>query len=376
MIDLTAPESRYARQELITWWDQSRLSKASVLVVGAGALGNELAKNLALVGLGSITVIDLDTVERSNLSRCVFFTDGDESEPKADVVASGARRLNPELDITGMAGDITRQGLGWVSQFDLVLGGLDNREARVWINQACRKLAIPWIDGAIEGLRAVVRTFLPEGPCYECTLSETDREILAHRKSCALLSDDEIASGKVPTTATTASLTAAVQVQEAIRLLHGEARLANQGWTFIGETLDSWTTDYGEDEYCLAHDRYDKLRSVEATPETTLAEILGELRPDGGVTAVDLEADLVLGVSCGTCGHTVELNRRLVDLTRPEVECPTCGELMAMDSVTSLAPDHPVLDVPLGVLGLPALEVVSVRTATDRLHLCLEGHHS
>lgn len=376
MIDLTAPESRYARQELITWWDQSLLAQASVLVVGAGALGNELAKNLALVGLGSITVIDLDTVERSNLSRGVFFTEAHEGEPKAEVVATGVNHLNPELEITGIVGDVTRQGLGWVAQFDLVLGGLDNREARVWVNQACRKLAIPWIDGAIEGLRGVVRTFLPEGPCYECTLSETDREILAHRKSCALLSDDEIASGKVPTTATTASLTAAVQVQEAIRLLHGEPRLANQGWTFIGETLDSWVTNYSEDELCLAHDRYGELIAASTTVDTTLAEVISGLALTEEVIAVDFESDIVRAASCATCGTTSTINRRLVDLNRSDVQCTDCGEVMSIDSATSFAPDNALLDVPLGSLGIPTRDVVSLRTEASRMHLCLEGHRS
>src|SRR5207249_2753220 len=108
----------------------------------------------------------------------------------------------------------------------------------------------PWVDGAIEGLRGVARTFMGDGPCYECTLSEADREILSRRRSCALLTAEEIVAGKVPTTATTASLIAAVQVQEVIRILHGEPTLRNQGWTFIGETLDAWVTEYSEDPDC------------------------------------------------------------------------------------------------------------------------------
>lgn len=376
MIDLTEPESRYARQELITWWDQRLLSDASVLVVGAGALGNEVAKDLALVGIGSITVIDLDTIERSNLSRGVFFSDTDEGRHKAEVVAAGVRRLNPDVTAHHIVGDIKQQGLGWVRRFDLVIGGLDNREARVWVNQACRKLGIPWIDGAIEGLRGVARTFLPEGPCYECTLSETDRAILSHRKSCALLDAQEIASGKVPTTATTAALVAAVQVQEAVRLLHGSAKLANQGWTFIGESLDSWISEYSEDEFCLAHDRYEEIRDIETSPSTTLGELLQALDPTDPVVAVDLESDLALRASCITCDTSAEVNRLLVHLTRPDVSCPTCSEVMAIETVTSLTVDSPLLKVPVGDLGLPEQEIVTARTGTDRIHLCLEGHRS
>lgn len=375
MIDLTRPESRYARQELITWWDQQRLADAAVFVVGAGALGNEIVKDLVLVGVGSVTVIDMDTIERSNLSRCVFFRHDDEGRFKAEVVAAAASDLNPEVSVTGIVGDVRSIGLGRLREFDLVIGGLDNREARVWINQACRKLAKPWIDGAIEGLRGVARTFLPDGPCYECTLSETDRQILSHRKSCALLDADEIAGGKVPTTATSASLVAAVQVQEAIRVLHGSGQLANQGWTFIGETLDSWITNYSEDEYCMAHDRYAALEDLPVDdPTATLAQLIARVVPLETIDAIDFESEMVLGVSCAGCGTASMVNRRLVDLVSSDVECPECAEAMAIDATMSVLADADVLDLPPEALGLVDQDVVTVRVGATRRHLCLGLH--
>jgi adenylyltransferase/sulfurtransferase len=373
MIDLGAPESRYARQELITWWDQDRLRAARVLVVGAGALGNELVKDLALLGVGRVEVIDLDLVERSNLARGVLFRESDEGAPKATVVAGAAAALNPEITVVGHVGDVTARGLGWFGTFDLVLGGLDNREARVFVNQACRKLGIPWVDGAIEGLRGVARTFLPEGPCYECTLSEVDREILSRRRSCALLTTEEMAGGKVPTTATTASLVAAVQAQEAVRLLHGEAGLAGEGWTFVGETLDSWRTTYSEDPLCPAHDRYAPLVAAEVGADTTLADLVAASPVDAAdLVAVDLEGDLVLAVSCPTCGWRRDVARRAVDLTPADVTCPTCEQVGALETTTALAPDDPVVHRSVVELGLPDLDVVTLRTAVDRTHLRLE----
>ena len=62
-------EDRYARFRLIAWWDQQKLAAAKVLVVGAGALGNEVLKNLCLLGVGHVYVVDFDTIEESNLSR-------------------------------------------------------------------------------------------------------------------------------------------------------------------------------------------------------------------------------------------------------------------------------------------------------------------
>jgi adenylyltransferase/sulfurtransferase len=197
---ITTEEGRYDRQELISWWDQDRLRTARILVVGAGALGNEVVKNLLLIGIGHIDVIDLDIVERSNLARCVFFREDDNGSFKSEVVANGAAAVNPESIVTSHVGDVTSIGLGWLQQFDLVIGALDNREARLWINQACRKLGLTWVDGAIEGIRGVVKVFPPTGACYECTLGERDREILSKRRSCSLLSTEEMLTGKVPTT--------------------------------------------------------------------------------------------------------------------------------------------------------------------------------
>jgi hypothetical protein len=181
VVDDDGSDGRYHRQTLISWWEQERLASAKVLVVGAGALGNELIKNLALLGVGTIIVIDLDAVENSNLSRCVLFRETDEGRPKAHVVAAAAGALNPEVDVIPVVGDVrTAFGLRVFAEVDLVLGGLDNREARLYVNECCWKTSTPWIDGAIEGLLGTMRVFVPpDSACYECTMSERDHELIA-----------------------------------------------------------------------------------------------------------------------------------------------------------------------------------------------------
>src|SRR5437879_1836610 len=97
---------RYGRLRLIPWWRQEKLAAARVLVVGAGALGNEVLKNLALLGVGTTHVIDLDDVEPSNLSRSVLFRATDGGRPKAEVAAARAREINPEVAFVPIFGDV------------------------------------------------------------------------------------------------------------------------------------------------------------------------------------------------------------------------------------------------------------------------------
>ena len=98
--------ARFARFELMSWWDQERLSNAKVVVIGAGALGNELLKNLALLGVGNVFIADLDNIENSNLSRSVLYRAADCGQPKAEVAAARAKDIYPEMKTRAFVGNI------------------------------------------------------------------------------------------------------------------------------------------------------------------------------------------------------------------------------------------------------------------------------
>ena len=87
-------ETAFDRAKLIPWWSQDVVSGAKVLVIGAGATGNETAKDLALLGVGNICIADMDTVARSNLSRTVLFTEQDIGKNKAEVAAERIKKMN------------------------------------------------------------------------------------------------------------------------------------------------------------------------------------------------------------------------------------------------------------------------------------------
>src|SRR5439155_8794643 len=86
-----AQEDRFHRFKLIGWWDQKKLANAKVLVIGAGALGNEIVKNLALLGVGHVLIADLDRIENSNLSRSVLYRAADNGSYKATAAVAAAR---------------------------------------------------------------------------------------------------------------------------------------------------------------------------------------------------------------------------------------------------------------------------------------------
>jgi molybdopterin/thiamine biosynthesis adenylyltransferase len=383
VLDVDDEHDRYHRQSLITWWDQALLAGSSVLVVGAGALGNELVKNLVLMGVGRIIVVDIDHIENSNLARCVFFRLEDEGRPKAEVLAERAAELNADVEIIPVVGDIRMTvGLSLFAEVDVVLGGLDNREARLFVNQACWKASTPWIDGAIEGLMGVVRVFIPpDTACYECTLSERDHELMAARRTCAMLTREEMLAGKTPTTATSSSVIAGMQAQEAIKLLHAERLgppvLAGAGFQFVGLTHDSYVVRYGRREDCMSHDTYglDDARVVDH--DARFGEILKLAQKElGGDAILELEHELVLGGSCQRCGHYEDIRRPVDALTSGSGLCTSCANPWKLEFTHTIDEQSSLLTCNASDLGLPPGDVVVGRSGLERCFFALAGPDS
>lgn len=324
-------DSKTARQELITWWDQSKLKAAHVLVVGAGALGNEIVKNLALVGVGEISIVDMDIIERSNLSRCVFFRESDDGSYKSEVLAREAKRLNPDLITHHYTCSVQELGDGFMEQFTLVVAGLDNREARVWLGGALRRAGKVWIDGAIEGLMGKVQTFVPDGPCYACTMSAKDWEQLAHRRACKLLGTEEILAGHTPTNATTSSIIAGIQTQEAIKYLVGVDpamhALENKVWRMIGEQMSTFVSIVDMDEYCVYH--FDE---IPTTGSFDLPARVADLWSAAGLPETSTFVfydDFLLIHGCQKCGTAPKVGFK--DLLRKQGTCSQCNEELVID---------------------------------------------
>lgn len=367
-------EDRYSRLRLIPWWEQERLANAAVMVVGAGAIGNELIKNLALLGIGKLLIVDMDTIEHTNLTRSVLFRAKDVGRSKAEVAAERAMDINPDIKAKAFISNIIEDvGLGTFRRMSVVLGGLDNREARLAINQSCFKVSVPWIDGAIEALSGFARVFVPpDGVCYECTMTEADWRDINKRKSCALLTREQMAEGKVPTTPTSSSVIAGIQVQEMLKLLHSDRNLPNlagKGFVFNGLTHDSYIVEYQRKSDCMSHDFYSEIEQRSWSVKTmTLSKLLDAVKKDMGQKAVvDFDREIATVASC-SCGETKDLYMPVHKLRGEMLECPKCGKAMLYESIHSISGTESFLYKTLFEVGIPPLDVVTGRKGALSKH--------
>lgn len=366
VFDSDLREDRFSRLRLISWWDQEKIANCRLLVIGAGALGNEILKNAALLGFTQVVVVDMDRIEESNLSRAVLYRSDDVGKFKADAAAEAYRTLAPGSTLRPVVANVIHGcGLGLFEWCDVIVAGLDNREARLWINRSAWKMNRPWIDGAIEGINGVVRVFLPGSPpCYECTLGEVDWMLLQKRMSCNLLVLEPTVEGKVPTTPTISSIIAGVQVQEAVKLIHKLPTLAGKGYVFEGMNHSSYVTEYTENVDCMSHYTLRQIVHLrEGSGDLTLAQLLeraqSELRSPNVV--IEFSRDVVQKFVCPACNREEELYQPVGSVSFERAKCHNDGQLRTVVTLHSYSGESELSGKPLSQLGLPLLDVFIAR---------------
>ena len=272
---------------------QDLVSAAHVMVVGCGALGNEVLKNLVLMGVTHIVAVDFDIVEMGNLTRSVLFTrsDAERKRTKVEVVAERVHDMNPNIDIQTVCGDIAYDvGLGLIRQMDVVIGCVDSRWARFCINRYCMRAGIPWVDGGIDGLEGTVRVFAPGKNCYACNLGPEGLKDLARRMPCSGIIRRQEQRGAAPTTSIIASIIGAIEVQEALKIMYNEecimhnnkremTTLCGKMMYYDGEHVTVRIADFqAYDEECPEHETWAPVRQTEVSRDMTVAKALALLR--------------------------------------------------------------------------------------------------
>jgi adenylyltransferase/sulfurtransferase len=372
---LRLSDDRYDRQKRIQWWNQDCLDKARVMVVGAGALGNEAIKLLTLVGVGNLLVVDFDTIETSNLSRSVLFRESDIGRRKVDAAVERARELNPDVRIQGFHGDVEFDlGEGAFHGCDVVLGCLDNLHARLIVNRACQRSGIPFIHGGIGDVSGEVALFVPgAGACFECLMTAGAWKHEMQRYSCGGLRN-AAPERHVPTTATIAGLIATLMINETLYWLHHREQADRKPGLFPGQrlffSLESYSLqvmDLPEDPDCMAHEeRQHPLWIPDPQQQLTAAELV--LQPDvqrldlGPSPEISLPFEWLASMECGNCGKVETIEQPLARIGVEKDVCPHCGapgrEKALVDRFTN---ESAYAEIPLARMGIGNGGLINLR---------------
>lgn len=207
-------QDRYLRHSLIDWFDQKMILAARVIVVGVGATGNEVLKNLCLLGIGHIHIVDYDRIEPHNLTKAILFTETDIGRHKAEVAAGSCRRIEQSTDVTYSVEDFWKSlSIDHIRSYDALFCCVDNFEARIRLNQLCWIARVDMYNTAIDSRFVTVEKYpfssSSDSACYQCGLPESVYGKMNERYSCGWLRKRAFEEKKIPTTAVTASIAGA-----------------------------------------------------------------------------------------------------------------------------------------------------------------------
>lgn len=305
---------RYRRHTLIDWFSQDEVSGARIAVVGAGAIGNEVVKNLALLGVGEVDVFDFDRVELHNLTRSILLRESDVGRSKAQALVERAREIDPNCRLRAIDGDV-RDLLNpsALAGYRAVVGAVDNFEARLRLNQLCFLAGVDFVNAAIDSRYVSVETFAHSRwnvACYECHLPESAYARLAERYSCGGLRRRAFEERKVPTTAITASLAGAMSAASALNLgglagggRGGSGQIVSRRVFMDTHRMSSQTGALERQSGCGCCQGHARRPSREDATER-LAALQAEAARGGRPEATLVLSDaIIVGAACRLCGN-------------------------------------------------------------------------
>lgn len=215
---------RYNRQLLIKHWDQKKIKQSTVTLVGLGALGSVAAASLAMAGVGTLILVDMDTIELSNLNRQLFYRVRDIGKPKVKVSAQVIQEINPEINVIELFMPIEKAPRHILETSDAILDGLDTFQARRWVNSFAVGADIPLISGGMYSFLGNLQVVIPQKtPCLECQSLIPEEKL---QKACTPFGDvrkenqsDEAKEEYIPYVSSVSFVIGGIMAQEALKVL-------------------------------------------------------------------------------------------------------------------------------------------------------------
>ena len=365
-------------------WSRQLLENAVFLVAGAGALGNEVVKNLALLGAGTVLLADPDTIEDHNLTRSVLFREDDIGRCKAEIAAHRASQLDPNIKVMPFNQSLQNAfGLGVFKRVNVVLGCLDNIQARIDLNRACYKTGAFFIDAGLRLLDGDLKVFgKPYEVCLDCTINQQLRDEAWRRFSCLKLRHDGAEAETLPTAPTISAIMAGLQVQLAIKYLHGNKVPLGKRLSVFGGMDDFNVSGMPRNEQCPTHLAYDPLPDggeIVSLPHKSSALTMGQLlqivgKDLGEGATVELDYDLITELVCHEHEHYSHPLKKRGSLYVDEALCPHCKKdgktpTQALMSERFLncfdgREGEGLLNKSLRQLGVPPLHILTAKNIT------------
>ncbi len=309
---------KYLRHQQIHWLSQEELFKSKVLIVGVGAIGNELLKNLALLGVGYICIVDFDVIQIHNLTRSVLFTNEDINQKKVEVAKEKIKKINPDICVESYFGDIYDLPYSFFKNFDCIFSTVDNYETRIRLHQLSFFNQIDFFNSGIDS-QFVSIDFYPYSKnrllCFECNLDPKIYHNIQKRYSCGWIQKYAYEQKKIPTTILTASLSASIltsvfvhkkRYEEPFRIF-----IDTISWNFTNLQFLKNSNCY----FCSQWQNYKEISKDE------LYNKIKELRED---TTIFCNEPILISTQCLRCGFFYEYWQLSRNFTEKDLNCKEC----------------------------------------------------
>gem|GEM_PF-1924494 len=388
--------------------EASKLIKSvKILVVGAGAGGNEVLKDLLLMGFGNITIVDFDHIENSNLSRTTLFRKEDIGKSKAVVAAERLTEmaLHESPNIRAFHGNVmTEIGKNIFWEHDIVICCVDTQKARAYINDWCVRSNTPFFEMGFSNFDVDICFFAPEGGIIQADGTRIDklpsndgifpklegdfpvclREVIGvgsfeeKRNSCSGKIVQDVNLAKIPTIQVSAAMAGVLVATELIKYLDGKDTVRNKMLMFFGRTYETDIFNYQRNPACFIHEKkIDKVIPIEVESDTTLKDFIQKISKYLGVQILLYLPELYsISGKCHICGKTIEYNKRDSQFRHHEKWCEDCrianpnyekipphygSNAIETPTETSLDLPEEILARTLSQVGIPPNDVLMVK---------------
>ena len=395
------------RQNLMIPPEAAALIKSlKILVIGVGAGGNEVLKNLLLMGFGNFTLLDFDTVEDSNLSRTTLFRKEDIGKSKSIIAAERLREmaLHPNPNIVGLHGNfMTDFGKGLFLDHNVVISCVDTQKCRAYINDWCVRTKTPFFEMGFEKYTVNITFFAPVGkmtqkdgkiidklpssdgefPSFNGDFPVCLREEIGYgvfdekRNSCSGFKVKDTNLAKIPTIQVSAAMAGTLIATELVKFLCGIDTIRNKMLLYSGLSYETTIVSYNRSPKCTIHDENMEIETFEVQKEESIESILSRMEShyqDCSRVFLSLPDAYIISGKCKGCGKIIEYHSRAAELYDEERWCEECRQKPDYTSLTeydndfqkvpkevSLKLDDKLLKFSLSQVGVPENDILECK---------------